>query len=128
MFFQLIAPALCAAGKSEGLGARGSPEYYRDLQDKIAEREQMWHDIGAICASGWTRDNEARSPNEWAEALLHDRDELRKQQADAIPREIHERLVRDAKREVLRDLLPQIADVQAAEVIRRVASKHERGE
>ena len=47
--------------------------------------------------------------------------------ADAIPREIHERLVRDAKREALRDLLPQIADVQAAEVIRRMASEHERG-
>ena len=43
----------------------------------LAELEQIWHDIGAICASGWTRDNEARSPNEWAEALLYERDELR---------------------------------------------------
>jgi len=49
-----------------------------ELQDKVAEREQMWHDIGGICASGWTRDNEMRSPNEWAEALLYERDELRK--------------------------------------------------
>ena len=116
---------------------KGQEQHYTVLLGKLAEREQMWHDIGAICASGWTRDNEARSPNEWAEALLHDRDELRDKLADAIPREIHDRLVRDAKREALREAADWFESCTTADgtywpdavwqELRRMASEHERG-
>jgi hypothetical protein len=98
---------------SQPLAGKGPEPHYTVLLGKIAELEEQWRDIGSICASGWTRDNEARSPNEWAEALLHDRDELREKLADAIPREIHDRLVRekDAKIEQLRSALEGVVRV-----------------
>ena len=70
-------PDLCIAYSQSIADGVDWKERAKAAERALAEREQMWHDIGAICASGWTRDNEARSPNEWAEALLYERDELR---------------------------------------------------
>jgi len=49
---------------------------------RVKELEEQWRDIGAICASGWTFDNLVRSPNEWAEALLQERDTLQARVAE----------------------------------------------